>query len=106
MNTVKHNFPDQNATDYIARKRRQGRLQLTPPMSYWNKYEADKLAEEEAELKRAEEIMDTIGIFLGIICIGLFIALLSFHERIFWLPPLLCIGTVVWWIGWGRHKYQ
>ena len=98
--------PEQVSNNYMAKKRRQHRLQLTPPMSYWNRYEADKLAEEEAELKLVEEVMDAFGIFLSIIVITLFIALLSFHARIFWLPPLICVGTVIWWAGWGRYKYE
>lgn len=104
MQTAKAYDPDQVRNEFTAKKRRQGRLQLTPPMSYWNQYD-EKLAEEEAELKRMEDAMDRIGIFLGIICISLFIALLCFHERIFWLPPLIASGTVIWWLGWGRHKY-
>ncbi|NLB52059.1 MAG: hypothetical protein GX808_03880 [Syntrophomonadaceae bacterium] len=105
MNTAFHD-PDQVKRDFIARKRRQRRLQLFAPQSYWNRYRAEEIAREEAQLKRMEAAMDRIGIFTGIICISLFIAMLCFHERIFWLPPLISIGAVIWWVGWGRHQYQ
>ena len=98
--------PEQASNNYMAKKRRQRRLQLFAPQSYWNRYRAEDIAREEAQLKRMEDAMDTIGIFTGIICVTLFIALLSFHERIFWLPPIIAVGTVIWWIGWGRHKYD
>lgn len=105
MTTVLHD-PDQIRIDYQARKRRQRRLQLTPPMSYWNRYRAEEIAREEEHLKRMEDAMDTIGIIAGIIAAIGFITVLAVNEKIYWLPVIIAVVTVVWWLGWGRHKYE
>lgn len=75
----------------------------TPPMTYWRK--EDKLSEEE-RLRQAEQAMDTIGIIAGIIAAIGFITVLAVNEKIYWLPPVVCIATVVWWVIWGRKRYE
>jgi len=75
----------------------------TPPMTYWRK--EDKLSEEE-RLRQAEQAMDTIGIIAGIIAAIGFITVLAVNEKIYWLPVIIAVVTVVWWLGWGRKRYE
>ena len=72
----------------------------TPPMTYWNKEDKPEIAQ-----KKREDAMDTIGIIAGIIAAIGFITVLAVNEKIYWLPVIIAVVTVVWWLGWGRNKY-
>ena len=103
MNTALHD-PDQVRNEYIAKKRRQRRLQLVPPMNYWNKYK--EMTDEDEFCQAVNEVMDMFMKPFLLIVPALIIALITYHLRLFWLPPVICIGTVVWWLGWGRKRYE
>jgi hypothetical protein len=58
-------------------------------------------------MKRSQtKAMDTIGTIAGIIAALGLVTILAVNERIYWLPPIIAIGTVVWWLGWGRKRYE
>lgn len=91
--------------DYQERKKRERRVQV-PALPYWQKYE--EMNREEAEFCRAvTELMDKLmKPFLYIVVpVGL-IALITFHAQAYWLPGAVAAGLVVWWLGWGRKKYE
>lgn len=88
--------------DYQERRKRDRRVQY-PPMSYWQQYET---TEEEAFCRSVTELMDKImKPFLYLVVVGL-IVLLTVNGKIYWLPPIAAGLTVVWWLGWGRNKYE
>jgi hypothetical protein len=68
-----------------------------PPMTYWHK---------EDKPQPQVKAMDTIGITAVIIAALGLITVLAVNEKIYWLPVIIAVVTVVWWLGWGRHKYE
>lgn len=105
MNTAKVCDPDQVRNEFIAKKRRQRRLQLVPPMNYWNKY--NEMTDEDEFCRAINEVMDVFMKPLLYITVPAgIIALITYHARLFWLPPVVCIATVVWWVIWGRKRYE
>lgn len=105
MNTAKQFYdPKQIEADHVARRKRQRRVQY-PPMSYWNKYA--EMTDEDEFCRAINEVMDKMmKPFLYLVVPAGIIALITYHARLFWLPPVICIGTVVWWVGWGRKRYE
>jgi hypothetical protein len=73
----------------------------TPPMTYWHKEDKPEIAQ-----KKREDAMDRIGIIAGIIAAIGFITVLAVNEKIYWLPVIIAVVTVVWWLGWGRKRYE
>lgn len=91
--------------DYQERKKRDRRVQV-PPLSYWQQYE--EMNREEAEFCRAvTEVMDKLmKPFLYLVAPALVISWLVYHYNLYWLPPALAFGLVVWWLFWGRKRYE
>lgn len=88
--------------DYQERRKRDRRVQY-PPMSYWQQYETE---EEEAFCRSVTELADKLmKPFLYVAAVGL-IVLLTVNGKLYWLPPIVAVLTVVWWVGWGRKRYE
>lgn len=90
--------------DYQERKRRDRRVQY-PPLSYWQQYE--EMKREEKEFCRAvTKLMDKIMRPFLFIAPLLFAALITYHTEAYWIPPAGAALLVVWWLIWGRKRYE
>jgi hypothetical protein len=106
MTTAKVYDPDQTRNEFIAKKRRQRRLQLVPPMSYWNKYA--EMTDDDEFCRAINEVMDMFMKPFLILVPVMIIALLSYHLHLLWLPivTIIVAAPLFWWHGWGSKKYE